>query len=63
MLLGVSLWLVSCGQGDGYKRIVLKHPETHDVQTCDAGILRNEGSYAKCVEDYRKQGYEIWGKR
>ena len=63
LLLIIAFSLISCGGEGGYKKIILKHPETFDVKTCRADILRRAASYEKCVERYKKLGYEVWGKR
>ncbi len=51
---------------DQPQRIILKHPETYDFQSCEAIKWKPEeaqNELDECVEKYKQLGYEIWGQR
>lgn len=46
--------------------VILKHPETLDFVDCKVGKWEMPESYSAndlCIEEYKKKGYEVWGKR
>jgi len=54
------------GFSDQSSRVVLKHPETMEFVYCEVGEWTTKEAYAekdKCVADYEKQGYVVWGER
>lgn len=61
------LILTACGQLQGKSsKVILKHPETLDFQTCEVNALMTKKSYDEkdaCIEEYKEQGYVIWGER
>ncbi len=65
--LTAVLLLTGCAALDkeNHSRIILKHPETMDVKTCEVAIWQTKEAYSnvdKCVKKYEELGYEKWGQ-
>lgn len=51
--------------GDKPSRVILQDPATMEFVNCDVDEWGTAASYErndKCVKDYQKQGYLIWGE-
>lgn len=45
--------------------VIMQNPETMEFVNCDVDEWGTSKSYARneqCVEDYKKQGYIVWGE-
>ena len=45
--------------------VILQNPETMEFVNCKVGGWASSSSYTRneqCVEDYKKQGYIVWGQ-
>jgi len=46
--------------------VILQHPETLEFVNCDVDHWNMPASYEKndkCVEEYKKKGFVVWGTR
>lgn len=62
----LALSILGCaGKSSTPKKIILQHPETMEFMKCNVGQWGSESAFAtneECVEEYKKQGYVIWGE-
>lgn len=69
LLFPVLVMLIGsgCAAFEGHpKNVVLKHPQTHEFVNCTVDKVQSKKSYEanqKCVDDYKAQGYVVWGQR
>lgn len=66
-LVFCALILSSCiANKDQPKTVMLKHPETLDFQKCSVEDWGSNEGYAykdRCVEEWKEQGYIVWGSQ
>lgn len=65
-LIAIFLLASCAAQTKQPQRVILKHPETHDFQTCKGGKWQNEESFKaveNCIKEYKALGYRVWGQR
>ncbi|PID77432.1 MAG: hypothetical protein CSB24_01500 [Deltaproteobacteria bacterium] len=62
-IFAAVLLLGSC-QNNGYRKVILKHPETLDFKECEASTWTKDHKESdECIRKYKEQGYQIWGER
>lgn len=62
------LWLLAgCASfSDKPGTVIMQNPETMEFFNCEVDRWGTAQSYdrnEKCVEDYKKKGYVVWGER
>ncbi|MCP3887617.1 MAG: hypothetical protein GY702_01930 [Desulfobulbaceae bacterium] len=66
LLIFLCLMVSGCTRfADRSSNVILQNPETMDFVNCKVDKWNSKKSYEandKCVEDYKKQGYIIWGE-
>ena len=63
------LTVLCCGCAKYYgksKKVILQHPETLEFVDCQMDRWETAKSFAendKCIEEYKKKGFVVWGER
>jgi hypothetical protein len=67
LCLPVSLCLAGCAAISSRPvTVILQHPQTMEFVNCDVDHWNMPASYDKndkCVEEYKKKGFVVWGTR
>lgn len=53
------------GKSSPAKKVILQHPQTMEFAKCNVGQWGSESPFdsnEECIEDYKKQGYVVWGE-
>jgi hypothetical protein len=67
LLLASIVLLSSCASLKGEPRVyIMQNPETMEFKNCDVGLIGLDKHFKdneNCVEELKKEGWIVWGKR